>query len=87
LISADFSGLFGTRSSKTLASKSKKSPAPPVSAGTAFREYWTHRGTRTGVLPDFFIGAHAAVDGIGPLSCAARRDRSYYPTITRGEAC
>jgi predicted nucleic acid-binding protein len=39
------------------------------------------------MLPDFFIGAHAAVEGIGPLSCDARRDRSYFPTITLGEAC
>lgn len=31
-------------------------------AGKAFRQYRARRGTRSGVLPDFFIGAHAAVD-------------------------
>lgn len=30
-------------------------------AGKAFRQYRARRGTRSGVLPDFFIGAHAAV--------------------------
>ena len=39
-------------------------------------------GTRTGVLPDFFIGAHAAVAGVALLTRDARRYRSYFPTIT-----
>ena len=30
-------------------------------AGKVFRRYRTRGGSRTGVLPDFFIGAHAAV--------------------------
>jgi predicted nucleic acid-binding protein len=30
-------------------------------AGKAFRRYWSAGGARSGVLPDFFIGAHAAV--------------------------
>ena len=29
-------------------------------AGKVFQRYRAQRGTRTGVLPDFFIGAHAA---------------------------
>jgi predicted nucleic acid-binding protein len=30
-------------------------------AGRVFQRYRTQGGSRTGVLPDFFIGAHAAV--------------------------
>ena len=32
-------------------------------AGKVFQRYRAQRGRRTGVLPDFFIGAHAAVAG------------------------
>jgi predicted nucleic acid-binding protein len=32
-------------------------------AGKAFQRYRTAGGVRTGVLPDFFIGAHAAIEG------------------------
>jgi predicted nucleic acid-binding protein len=31
-------------------------------AGKVFQRYRAQGGTRTGVLPDFFIGAHAAAD-------------------------
>lgn len=51
-------------------------------AGRAFQTYRVQRGTRTGVLSDFFIGAHAAVQGIGLLTRDARRYRTYFPTIT-----
>jgi predicted nucleic acid-binding protein len=58
-------------------------------AGKAFQSYRARGGTKTGVLPDFFIGAHAAVAGIGLLTRDARRYRSYFPTIfliTPGDA-
>ena len=58
-------------------------------AGKAYRTYRARGGTRTGVLPDFFIGAHAAVAGIGLLTRDTRRYRSYFPTvelITPGDA-
>jgi predicted nucleic acid-binding protein len=58
-------------------------------AGKAFREYRARGGTRTGVLPDFFIGAHAAIRGIALLTRDTRRYRSYFPTIaliTPGDA-
>ncbi len=58
-------------------------------AGKAFQRYRAQRGTRTGVLPDFFIGAHAMVEGISLLTRDARRYRSYFPDIvliTPGDA-
>jgi predicted nucleic acid-binding protein len=51
-------------------------------AGKAFREYRARGGPRTGVLPEFFIGAHAVTEGVGLLTRDARRYRSYFPTIT-----
>jgi predicted nucleic acid-binding protein len=50
-------------------------------AGKAFQRYRAAGGTRTGVLPDFFIGAHASVVGIAVLTRDAQRYRSYFPTI------
>jgi predicted nucleic acid-binding protein len=51
-------------------------------AGKAFQAYRARGGTKTGVQSDFFIGAHAVVEGIGLLTRDARRYRSYFPTIT-----
>jgi predicted nucleic acid-binding protein len=50
--------------------------------GKAFQSYRARGGTRTGVLPDFFIGAHAAVAQIPLLTRDPRRYRTYFPTIT-----
>jgi predicted nucleic acid-binding protein len=50
-------------------------------AGKAFQRYRAAGGTRTGVLPDFFIGAHAAVMGWPLLTRDAQRYRSYFPRI------
>lgn len=50
-------------------------------AGKVFTRYRRSGGTRTGVLPDFFIGAHAAVSGIPLLTRDGRRYRSYFPTL------
>ena len=58
-------------------------------AGQAFQTYRAQGGTRTGVLPDFFIGAHAVVAGMSLLTRDTRRYRSYFPTvvlITPGDA-
>ena len=49
--------------------------------GKAFQRYRAAGGRRTGVLPDFFIGAHAAVARLALLTRDTRRYRSYFPTI------
>jgi predicted nucleic acid-binding protein len=50
-------------------------------AGTAYRDYRRRGGTRTSPLPDFFIGAHAAVSELRLLTRDAGRYRSYFPTV------
>lgn len=50
-------------------------------AGKAFLQYRKRGGARTGVLPDFFIGAHAAVAGASILTRDVGRYRSYFPKI------
>jgi len=60
-------------------------PAPRPAlflAGKAFRQYRMAGGTRTGVLPDFFIGAHAAVERWPLLTRDTSRYRTYFPTVT-----
>ena len=50
-------------------------------AGKASARYRSAGGIRTGVLADFFIGAHAAVEQLPLLTRDARRYRSYFPTV------
>jgi predicted nucleic acid-binding protein len=50
-------------------------------AGKAHRQYRERKGTRPGVLADFFIGAHAAVREIPVLTRDATRIRAYFPTV------
>ena len=51
-------------------------------AGKAFARYREAGGIRTGVLPDFFIGAHAQVEQLPLLTRDVRRYRSYFPNVT-----
>jgi predicted nucleic acid-binding protein len=46
-----------------------------------FERYRKQGGTRTAPLPDFFIGAHAAVSGMTLLTRDARRYRAYFPKL------
>jgi predicted nucleic acid-binding protein len=50
-------------------------------AGKAFMRYRRNRGARTTPLPDFYIGAHAAVAGYRLLTRDVKRYRSYFPTV------
>lgn len=51
-------------------------------AGQAFKRYRRATGTKLNVLPDFFIGAHAAVTEAIVLTRDPKRIRSYFPTVT-----
>ena len=50
-------------------------------AGKAYLQYRAAGGMRTGVLADFFIGAHAAVEELPLLTRDSRRYRRYFPTV------
>jgi predicted nucleic acid-binding protein len=50
-------------------------------AGKAFVLYRRQRGTKRNVLPDFFIGAHAAVLGCPILTRDTRRYAAYFPGV------
>lgn len=50
-------------------------------AGRAFTDYRRRGGARRSPLPDFFIGAHAAVEGLRLLTRDSARYRTYFPTI------
>ena len=50
-------------------------------AGQAFVRYRRRGGRRRTPLPDFYIGAHAAVAGHTLLTRDARRYRYYFPTL------
>jgi predicted nucleic acid-binding protein len=51
-------------------------------AGKAFLRYRRQGGTKSNVLGDFFIGAHAAVAGCAILTRDTRRFSSYFPTVS-----
>ena len=50
-------------------------------AGKAFLAYRRRGGRRSTPLPDFYIGAHAAVAGMTLLTRDPRRYRTYFPTV------
>jgi len=50
-------------------------------AGKCFVRYRKLGGTKRSPLPDFFIGAHAAVSGLTLLTRDSARYRTYFPTI------
>jgi predicted nucleic acid-binding protein len=50
-------------------------------AGRSFQRYRAAGGIRTGVLPDFFIGAHALIARAPLITRDTARYRSYFPGI------
>ncbi len=51
-------------------------------AAQAYKKYRSSGGKKTGVLPDFFIGAHAEVANIPLITRDTRRYKTYFPTIS-----
>ncbi len=62
----------------------RRAPLPDLAlflAGQAFRRYRRLGGPRNSILPDFFIGAHAAVEGAELLTRDPARVRAYFPSV------
>ena len=62
----------------------RRSPLPWEAgflAGKCFMRYRKEGGTRRAPLPDFYIGAHAAVAGMTLLTRDATRYRTYFPSL------
>lgn len=67
---------------QTLALEMREIPRPALFlAGKAFVQYRRRGGGKGQVLPDFFIGAHAAVAGWPLLTRDASRFRTCFPTL------
>ena len=66
------------------ASDYEREPLPYTAgfaAGKAFLQYRRSGGDKRSPMPDFYIGAHAAVAGYQLLTRDAARYRTYFPTI------
>ena len=50
-------------------------------AGQAFLQYRRRRGSKSGVLADFFMGAQAQTEGWALLTRDAARYKTYFPTV------
>ena len=50
-------------------------------AGKVYRKYRAAGGSRSNVLPDFFIGAHAQISKLAILTRDARPYRTYFPDV------
>jgi predicted nucleic acid-binding protein len=82
-VSVSFSSIE-TLDRKLPASLYERAPLPweaAFLAGKAFMDYRRAGGARRAPLPDFFIGAHAAVTGMSLLTRDAVRYRTYFPTV------
>jgi predicted nucleic acid-binding protein len=65
--------------------KLSRAPIPDEAlfcAGKAYLAYRRAGGTRTNVLPDFFIGAHAATMGWPLITRDTRNYQTYFPDVT-----
>ena len=50
-------------------------------AGKCYVSYRRRGGQRTTPLPDFYIGAHAAIEGLALLTRDVARYRAYFPKL------
>jgi len=50
-------------------------------AGKCFAEYRKRGGAKSSTLPDFFIGAHAAIERMTLITRDASRYRTYFPRL------
>lgn len=50
-------------------------------AGKVFLQYRRNKGAKSSPLPDFFIGAHAAVLNVDLITRDTSRYRTYFPTV------
>lgn len=50
-------------------------------AGKAYLNYRRRQGTKQSVLPDFYIGAHAAISRSAILTRDVNRYRTYFPSV------
>jgi predicted nucleic acid-binding protein len=66
----------------TLALELREIPRPALFlAAKAFAQYRRRGGSKGQGLPDFFIGAHAAVEGWPLLTRDANRFNTYFPAL------
>jgi predicted nucleic acid-binding protein len=66
----------------TLTLELREIPRPALFlAAKAYTQYRRRGGSKMQVLPDFFIGAHAAVEGWPLLTRDAGRFKTYFPTL------
>ncbi|MGV8939028.1 MAG: type II toxin-antitoxin system VapC family toxin [Allorhizobium sp.] len=56
--------------------------ASAFAAGAAFRRYCQSGGARDRVLPDFMIGAHAAIRGYSIITRDPKSFRTYFPMVS-----
>ena len=82
-ISLSFSTLEGlNRAVSTLALELREVSRPALFlAAKAYAQYRKRGGSKLQVLPDFFIGAQAAVEGWPLLTRDASRFKTYFPTL------
>ncbi len=62
----------------------RREPLPYIAgflAGKAYMKYKKRGGKRTSPMPDFYIGAHAAVSDLRILTRDARKYRQYFPSV------